>query len=317
MSHDTRPRWPSLSYDEWGPTRQTLHRYLQLVGKIRMSLVPSRYRWGHTTLQLATRGLTTGPMPYGEGEVEILFDLLDHRLLVLTSDGRERTFHLGSRPACADFYGDLFAALDDLGLQVDINPVPYDLGEGPPFPEDTIHRTYDAEAVTDYWRVLAGTEHVLSEFASEFAGEASPVQLFWHLMDLSYTRHAAPRDAVLTSEEGVARGDATQVIGFGFSPGDERDIAYPAFHSYTAPEPERLVDEPLEPEQAQWRGVGSSHRAVLPYDAMRMTSDPSRTLLDFYRSAYLAGARTAGWDVAAHSTGLPAQRDSARRRGRA
>jgi Family of unknown function (DUF5996) len=290
MTRDEHARWPSLSYDDWRPTRQTLHRYLQMVGKIRMSLVPFRHHWWHTTLQLDTRGLTTGPMPYGDGEVEIVFDLLHHRLLVLTSDGRDRMFDLGARPTCADFYRDLFGALDDLGLKVDIHPVPYDLGEGPAFPEDTIHGHYDADAVTAYWRVLAGTEHVLGDFASDFAGEASPVHLFWHLLDLSYTRHS---------------GSPGAVIGFGFSPGDERDLPYPAFFSYTAPEPERLAEQPLEPGSAQWRDIGSGHRAVLNYDDMRATSDPHQTLLDFYRSAYLAGARTAGWDVAAHSTGNP------------
>lgn len=290
MSRDTPARWPSLSRAEWGPTQQTLHRYLQMVGKIRMALVPPRHHWWHTTLQLATRGLTTGPMPYRGGEVEISFDLLDHRLVVLTSDGRERTFDLGSRPACADFYRDLFNALDDLEVSVGIRPLPYDLGEGPAFAEDTTHRSYDVDAVTAYWRVLAGTAHVLDDFASRFNGEASPVHLFWHLLDLSYTRHAR---------------DDAQVIAFGFTPGDQRDVAFPAFYSSTSPEPAQLVRQPLEPVHARWTDIGSSHRAVLPYDAMRTTADPDRSLLDFYQSAYLAGARTSGWDVAEYSTSTP------------
>jgi hypothetical protein len=96
-----------------------------------------------------------------------------------------------------------------------------------------------------------------------------------------------------------------EVIGFGFSPGDKRDISYPAFYSYTAPEPEQLVEQPLEPVQAQWNSTGSSHRAVLAYDTMRRTSDPHQTLLNFYESAYLAGVHTAGWDVAAYSATIP------------
>jgi uncharacterized protein DUF5996 len=307
MSRSTPARWPSLSSDEWEPTRQTLHRYLQMVGKVRMALVPFRHHWWHTTLQLATRGLTTGPMPYRDGEVEISFDLLDHRLLILTSDGRERRVDLGARPACADFYRDLFDALDELDVRVHIRPVPYDLGEGPAFPEDTVHRSYEADAVTAYWRVLADTGQVLTDFASGFTGEASPVHLFWHLLDLSYTRHPRRPGPLVVGDDGVPRDD-TQVVAFGFSPGDQRGIAFPAFYSYAAPEPAQLAEHPLEPVQAQWRDIGSGHRAVLAYDTLRSAADPHRTLLDFYQSAYLAAARAAGWDVAAYSTGVPAAR---------
>jgi hypothetical protein len=291
-------RWPALDSPAWGPTRQTLHRYLQIVGKIRMALVPSRHHWEHTTLRPAIRGLTTGPMPCGHGELEISFDLVTHRLVVLTSDGRERSFALGQRPSCADFYADLFAVLDDLGLHVSIRPVPYDLGEGPAFAVDTVHRSYDAAAVRAYWRVLAGTERVLTEFASRFAGEASQVLLFWHLLDLSYTRHTRTTSKVNAEV-------TEQVIGFGFTPGDERGIPYPAFFSSTAPDPGRLVEHELAPEQARWTSVGSGHRAVLAYEAMRASSDPDRTLLAFFESAYLAGARASAWDVAAHSRVLP------------
>jgi hypothetical protein len=277
MSCDEDMSWPSLGDEEWGPTKQTLHRYLQMVGKVRMSLAPPHPHWWNTTLYLSDRGLTTGTMPYDGRELEISFDLLDHRLVVAINGSAARTFNLGARPACADFYRDLFDALDDVGLQVDIRPVPYDL-DGPSFPEDTVHRSYEAEAVTAYWRVLAGTEGVLTEFASRFSGEASPVHLFWHLLDLSYTRHSG-----------------TQVMAFGF--GDERNAPSPAFHYYIAPEPERLVEQTLDPAPAEWRDVGSGHRAVLPYDVLRATTDPHQTLLDFYQSAYLAGARSAGWDV--------------------
>jgi hypothetical protein len=117
-----------------------------------MALVPFPNHWWHVTLRLTARGLTTGPMPAGDREVEIAFDLLDHRLSVVSSDGRERGFALGDRPACADFYSDLFAALDELGVEVEILAKPYDL-DGPAFAEDRVHASYDPEAVTRFWRV--------------------------------------------------------------------------------------------------------------------------------------------------------------------
>jgi hypothetical protein len=302
MDHDEHLWWPALSGDTWAPTKQTLHRYLQIVGKIRMSLVPPHPLWWHTTLYPTSRGLTTGPMPYADREVEISFDLLDHRLVVSSSDGRERVLDLGVRPACADFYRDLFSALDGLGLQVTVHPFPYDLGEGPSFPEDTVHASYDADAVTAYWRALAATRSVLTGFASRFTGEASPVQLHWHLMDLCYTRHSVRRGARRSPADHATTDEDLQVIAFGFDLGSDQGES-PAFHSYTAPEPQGLVGHPLVPVQARWRSTGSGHRAVLPYDVVRATPDPEQTLLDFYESAYLAGADSAGWDVAARASG--------------
>jgi hypothetical protein len=34
--------WPELPYEQWAPTKRTLHRYAQTVGKVRMALVPPR-----------------------------------------------------------------------------------------------------------------------------------------------------------------------------------------------------------------------------------------------------------------------------------
>ena len=55
--------WPPLPYREWEPTKQTLHRYAQMVGKLRMALVPFRNHWWHVTLYVSARGITTAPMP--------------------------------------------------------------------------------------------------------------------------------------------------------------------------------------------------------------------------------------------------------------
>ena len=88
-----------------------------------------------------------------------------------------------------------------------------------------------------------------------------------------------------------------EVIAFGWWPGDDRRNPYPAFYSYTAPEPDGLPDQPLRPAEAEWQDTGNGSLAVLPYDAMRSASDPAAVLLDFYESAYVAGATAAEWDL--------------------
>jgi Family of unknown function (DUF5996) len=166
-----------------------------------------------------------------------------------------------------------------------------------------VHASYDADAVTRYWRILAGTSHVLADLASRFNGKASPVQLFWHSFDLAHARYSGRRAPVSPGADPVtAEAYSHEVIAFGFWPGDDRRTTYPAFYSYTAPEPDGLADSPLQPAQAEWQDTGSGHLAVLPYDEVRVTSDPHQTLLAFYESAYRAGAGAAGWNIADFAT---------------
>lgn len=87
-----------------------------------------------------------------------------------------------------------------------------------------------------------------------------------------------------------------EVISAGFWFGDDK-FGEPAFYSYTAPEPAGLTEEPLSPAAASWIPSGSSHLALLRYDDARASADPRATVLEFLESAYLAGARRAGWDI--------------------
>ena len=292
--------WPALPYADWEPTKQTLHRYAQVLGKIRMALTPPLNHWWHVTLYVSARGLRTGPMPYGDGTVEIELDFVDHRLAVRTSRGQTAGFALRERPACAHFYADLFAALADVGVDVEISPQPFDLGDSPPFPDDTEHGSYDAGAVERFWTILRLTDTALATFRSRFVGKASPTQLFWHGFDLAHARYSGRRAPEMPGADPVTReAYSHEVIAFGWWPGDDRATPYPAFYSYTAPEPDGLRERPLAPASAVWRDTGNGSLAVLPYDDVRAAADPAAALLLFYERAYRAGAEAAGWDVAA------------------
>src|SRR3954453_15751933 len=74
--------WPELPYEQWKPTKQTLHRYAQIAGKVGMALLPPPNHWGHVTLYVTERGLSTGPMPYEDRDVTVDFDFLAHRLAI-------------------------------------------------------------------------------------------------------------------------------------------------------------------------------------------------------------------------------------------
>ena len=88
------------------------------------------------------------------------------------------------------------------------------------------------------------------------------------------------------------------MISFGFWAGDA-NVREPTYYSYTAPEPERLRQQPLRPNEASWTEYGNGSLALLAYDAVRTASDPRAALLAFLESAYRAGAGLSGWDQAA------------------
>jgi Family of unknown function (DUF5996) len=296
--------WPPLPYEDWKPTKETLHRYTQMVGKLRMSLMPFRNHWWHVTLYVSARGLTTGPMPYGDVTVEVEFDFVDHHLHVRTSEGRVASIGLRDGLSCAGFYSDLFATLREVGVEATIRPQPFDLGDSPAFPDDDQNDSYDADAVERWWRVLRLTDQVLGTFASRFNGKASPTHLFWHSFDLAHARYSGRRAPAIEGADPVtAEAYTHEVIAFGWWPGDERTTSYPAYYSYTAPEPAALREKPLQPAQAEWQDTGNGSLAVLPYDEVRAAADPAATLLGFYESAYSAGAAAAGWDIASFDTG--------------
>jgi hypothetical protein len=298
--------WPALPYREWEPTKQTLHRYCQIVGKIRMALVPFRNHWWHVTLYVTARGLSTGAMPTPAGELEIAFDFLDHRLEVRTSDGRSRSLPLTERSACADFYAGLFGVLAELDVEVDIHSEPFDLGDSPPFAADRDNATYDPDAVRRFWRTLALAQRGLDRLRSDFTGKASPVHLFWHSFDLAHARFSGRRAPLGDVDPVTAEAYSHEIIAFGYWPGDDRRTPFPAFYSYTAPEPDGLRDHPLVPG-AEWQDTGNGSLAILPYDAVREQRDPEDALVEFFRAAYVAGATASGWDLEALGAGPAGQ----------
>ena len=66
--------WPALPLAEWQPTRDTLHLWTQIVGKVRLALAPAENHWWKSPLYVNAVGLTTSLMPYRGLGVEIVFD---------------------------------------------------------------------------------------------------------------------------------------------------------------------------------------------------------------------------------------------------
>jgi uncharacterized protein DUF5996 len=173
---------PTLPLDDWEDTKETLHRYCQIAGKVRMELSPFRNHWWHVTLYVTTRGLSTGPIPYGpygSATFDICFDLLENKLAVTTSDEGEFSFALDDLPV-AEFYRRLFDGLRSLGIDAAINTKPFELDDEYTLDDNTLHCICEQEYVRRYHRVLLWANGVFKEFAGRFSGKTSPVQLYWH-----------------------------------------------------------------------------------------------------------------------------------------
>jgi hypothetical protein len=288
---------PGMPIAEWQDTKTTLHLFAQIVGKVRLTMHPSLNHWWHVPFYVSGRGLTTASIPHAGGTFDMEFDLLEHQLVIRLSDGRSASVDLEGQ-SVSEFYGTVRAALVDLGIRMDIIARPFDPSKAKsdiPFARDTVHDTYDPEAVSRFFRMLSWVDPVFKEFRGRYLGKCSPVHFFWHSFDLAVTRFSGRAVAVSPDADPVTRDAYShEVISAGFWPGDDQ-VPAPAFYCYAAPEPAGLADEAIRPATAVWNDLGSSHMAGLMYDDLEKMDSPREALLNFLQSTYEAGAKRANW----------------------
>ncbi|MCC8477322.1 DUF5996 family protein [Streptomyces globisporus] len=299
MTAPASTNWPSLRVADWTATRDTLHMWTQIVGKIRMAHAPLVNHWWQVTLYVSPRGLTTSTIPYRSGAFEIEFDFVGHRLEVRSSDGGVRGFPL--RPmAVAEFYAQVLRTLDELGIEAPIHPCPNEVEPAIPFAEDHDHASYDGEAATLFWRQLLQANRVMGEFRSHFVGKVSPVHFFWGAMDLACTRFSGrvapphPGGAPNCGDWVMVEGYSRELSSCGFWPGGGEEGA---FYAYAYPEPEGFAGHPVAPESAFFSS--EFKQFLLPYEAVRSAPDPDRAVAEFLHTTYEAAAVLGEWDRAA------------------
>jgi hypothetical protein len=299
---------PDLPYADWRQTKDTLHLWVQIVGKVKLGSTVPENHWWNVPLYVDVRGLTTRVLHHDGAMFGIDFDFVDHRLVLRTENGDVDSFALHEGLSVADFDRSFHELLRRHGVDVEILERPYGLPMTTPFPDDREHASYDAEYVERYWHALAWTHGVFNEFSGWFGGKSSPVHLFWHSLDLVVTRFCGEPAPVVEGMDRVNReAYCDELISFGFWPGDV-NVPDASFYSYTYPEPDGLREQALTPGAAHWIEQGPGSLALLPYDAVRESADPRATLLAFLEGAYDAGARLRGWDVDALRSSYSPQR---------
>ena len=292
MSVVSDSAWPPLPLDAWKDTRDTVHMWSQIVGKVVLALAPPiNHSWG-IALHLTARGLTTPVLPYGDRAFTIEFDFVDHQLRVQTTNGTLRALALRPQSVAA-FYREFMAVLAEMLLPVRIWPMPVEIPDPIRFDQDEQHRSYDAEAVNRFWRILVQVQRVFANRRCTFIGKVSPVHFFWGSFDLAVTRFSGRRAPAREGPAFMREAYSHEVISHGFWPGSA-PVLEPAFYAYAVPEPAGLKTARIRPAEALY--LASVGEFILPYEAVRTAPSPDHAIAEFVDSTYEAGATLAAWD---------------------
>jgi Family of unknown function (DUF5996) len=290
--------WPDLPLSAWSDTCETLHRWTQIAGKVRLKQTPLVNHWWNVTFHVGSRGLVAPANPCAGGTFDIVFDFVDHQLRISKSDGRSESFALAPMPV-ADFYAEFMRRLRHLDIDFHIWTMPSEIKNAVPFDQDRTHAQYDPQYAARFHQALVQSARVMTAFRAGFIGKASPVHFFWGSFDLAVTRFSgrtAPPPTSITPNVAswvMAEAYSHEVSSCGFWPGNG-GYGRAAFYVYAYPEPAGYGDTPLRTAEAFYdKNVG---QFILPYDAVRQARDPDALLLGFLQETYEAAASLAKWD---------------------
>lgn len=224
-------KWPQLDYLSWRETCSALHLYLQMAGKYRLAHTPWLNHSWNATFYVTPQGLASSPIPDGPG-IEILFDLLEHRVVGSCGSGSTASFNLAPSTV-ADFHANFVELVSRLGGTPTFNGQPNEVPFPVPFIEDDRDRPYDRDAVQRFHQALISVDRVFNRFRTSFLGKSSPVHLFWGSFDLAVTRFSGRRaplhpGGIPALPDDVAReAYDREVSSAGFWPGNG-GLDYPA-----------------------------------------------------------------------------------------
>lgn len=295
---ENKNNWPELKFDELKPTLDTLHQWIQIVGKIRLKTMPWQNHSWHTTLYITSSGFSTYGIPYQGRIFQIDFNFKKHELLISCSN--KETLNMKLKPrTVSDFYVELFEKLKIIGIDIKIHNRPNEIEPAIPFKENTIQKEYDPEQANKLWITMLKINEVFNQFRSQFIGKASPVHLFWGAFDLAVTRFSGnnaplhqggmPNIPLEVMQEAYSK----EVSSAGFWPGSE-DFPHPIFYSYAYPSQENFAKQKVLPEEAFYNQELGEF--ILKYDDVRNSDQPEIILYDFLQSTYEAAAITSNWD---------------------
>jgi len=289
--------WPELTVERDHETLAVLHLAAQMLGKIRVSHAPWVNHGWHVALQPNARGLATLPTAASGGRTFTLtLDLCRHAIVLWASDESREELPLNAGSIAA-LHQRLIDMLDRHDLPSSFNGRPNEIPDAIPFAEDKASREYDRDSAGRFREALAAVMPVFARFRAGFTGKASPVHFWWGSFDLASSvfsgRPAPPHPGGMPGlpDRITREAYSSEVESAGFWAGGVT-AAEPFFYSYIYPEPEGYRAAAVK----HGRFDETYGEFVLPYAQVRASAEPERMLLEFFESAYAAGANLAKWD---------------------
>ncbi len=299
------PPWPSLPFEQWRETCDTLHAHTQLLGKLCVALAPPEPELQHAALRLTARGWQTLPLPApnGSGAFSALLDLHVHEAVLEHSDGESAHFSLLGRSVGA-VTRDVLAAAHEMAGEFAIDLRPQEVPWTAALDEDEEHAVYEPAQVERYFAAATHAALVLAEFRAPFRGRSTPVNAWWGSFDLAVNLFSG-EDAEPPSRDFIMRNamDA-QEVAVGWWPGDAR-YPKPAFYAYAHPAREGFPDADLSPAPGHWEQELGEY--VLDWDEALAAADPHAAALDFALRVFRHACAVCDWDpqLAASAEGNP------------
>ena len=293
--------WPSLAYENWNDTLDSLHMKMQIIGKVKLALNPFLNQWWQVAFYLNMKGMITGLIPYEDGVFEIEFNFIDHNLSLRLSNNQEKIIPLFPS-SVAVFYTEFMDTLKSMGIHVAINTLPCEFSDPVKFELDSGKKSYNKDFVNTWWKILIQAQKVFESFRSGFRGKSSPVHFFWGTFDLCETRFSGKPCAI---PEGAGRimkfAENEENFTFGFWPGD-KNYPHAAFYSYFYPAPGGI--ETSGNHEGKYYNINMKEY-ILDYQEVIDSQTPEESILKFLNETYDSGARAAGWDVESLKAEVP------------
>jgi hypothetical protein len=282
--------WPSLPYDEMGPTVDHLHRLSQIAGKYTLDQ-PFEAYWGDVTLLITPRGIATRTLRSDDILFDIEYAILDSQVVVTASTGRA-TLALAAGPV-ADFYRKFVDAVAALRIPAPRSTLETEIAGALHFGSDTVDRPYDAAIARRMWTAFSSVATALSAWQSAYIGPRPPVGIMWGGFDLYAPRYngrslVPPNDRPIFQQNGMNG----EVVAVGFSLGDSQSRAA-GFYAYISPSPPGIESADFGVKEAAYDAAAGL--VVLPWDVARATQNPQDTVLRFADAVYDAAVKLGGW----------------------
>lgn len=298
--------WPSISYEEWSETCDTLHAHTQLLGKLAAQLAPPEPQLQHAALQLTARGWETLPLPApdGSGSFVVALDLHAHEAIVEHSGGKSRRVALTPDRPVGAVTREVLAAIAELAGPLDIDLTPQEVPWSTPLDQDEEHARYETGQVVTYFETATRAALVLAEFRAPYRGRKTPVNAWWGSFDLAVSLFSG-QPAEPPSNDFIMRNSMdAQDVAVGWWPGDP-NYGKAAFYAYAHPAPDSFSDGNVSPAAAHWDSKLGLY--VLDWDDARASDNPHAAALEFARSAFAHACMVCEWDpkLAASLDGTP------------